>query len=244
MVGAFGASARAGKTARWLIAVTATAPLAAPAFAGAWGQQKGDVLTIATVSRASVEGGRTWRAEAMAEAGLGGGWGVNLKVDTEDRRAGFGDTNSSWRLGVQKSLPVGDRGSVALIATYVGGDSYDGSYCQGDRGEIRGAAGTSFRLLGREAFVNVEAGWRSRGQDSAEDCDRTLGEIAFGVEVADGWNATVKSWVEDGGEGESAKVEASLSHRIGEFDIGLGWRQEVSGVFEEKGWLVSVMRRF
>jgi hypothetical protein len=64
------------------------------------------------------------------------------------------------------------------------------------------------------------------------------------MEVADGWTATVKSWVEDGGEGRSSKVEASLSRSFGSLDVGLGWRQEISGAFEEKGWLVSVMQKF
>jgi hypothetical protein len=240
VVGAFGG--RAG--VRWLIAVSATTPLCAPAFAGAWGQAKRDALTIVTISRAEVDRGETWRTETLSETGLGGGWGVNFKFDSEQRFAGPKDTNSSWRLGAQKSFAVGERGSVALIVNYVGGDSYDGSYCHGDGGEVRAAAGTSFEVLGREAFVNVEAGFRSRGEEQAEDCNRALGEVAVGMEVMDGWTATVKTWAEDGGEGRSSKVEASLSRSFGSLDVGLGWREEVSGAFEEKGWLVSVMSRF
>ena len=240
MVGVIWGSA----SARWLIAVSATAPLAAPACAGAWSQNPGQTLNIVTVSRAEVDSGETWRTEALYETGLGDGWGVNLKFDGERRYAGAEDTNSSWRAGVQKSFAVGDRGAVALIASYVGGDTYDGSYCQGDRGEIRGAAGTSFRIMDREAFVNVEAGWRSAGEEQAEDCDRVLGEVAFGMEVMEGWTAVVKTWAEDGGEGRSTKVEASLSFAIANFDIGLGWREEVSGAFEDRGWLVSVMQKF
>jgi hypothetical protein len=44
--------------------------------------------------------------------------------------------------------------------------------------------------------------------------------------------------------GRSAKVEASLLYDFGPVAVGLGWREEVSGAFEEKGWLVSAWRSF
>ena len=57
-------------------------------------------------------------------------------------------------------------------------------------------------------------------------------------------SATVKTWGEDGEEGRSTKVEASLLYDLGPLSVGLGWREEVSGAFEEKGWLVSAWKTF
>ena len=182
-----------------------------------------------------------WRTENLTESGIGGGWGLNLKLENEKRLAGPGDDRTGWRLGLQKSFALGDRTSAALIASYIGGDSFDSSFCQGDGVETRAALGTSFQLLGREAFVNAEAGYRTRED---QDCERILGEFAFGMDLAPNLSATLKTWAEDGEEGRSAKVEASLLYDFGPLAVGLGWREEVSGAFEEKGWLVSAWRSF
>jgi hypothetical protein len=237
VVGAIGG--RAG--ARWLIAISATAPLAAPAFAGAWTQPAKSSLTIATVSHAAIDDGEMWRTETLTESGFGGGWGLNLKIENEQRFAGANNDKTGWRLGVQKSFALGDRTSAALIASYIGGDSFDSSFCQGNGVETRAALGTSFELLGRNAFVNAEAGYRTRED---QDCERVLGEVAFGMDVTPNLSATVKTWAEDGEEGRSAKVEASLLYDFGPVSVGLGWREEVSGAFEEKGWLVSAWKSF
>ncbi|HEV7691774.1 MAG TPA: hypothetical protein VGO52_13150 [Hyphomonadaceae bacterium] len=237
MVGANGA----GAGARWLIAISVTTPLAAPAFAGAWTQPAKSSLTIATVAHASVEDGDMWRTETLTESGFGGGWGMNLKIENEKRFASINDDRTGWRLGIQKSFALGDRTSAAIIANYIGGDSFDSSFCQGSGVETRAALGTSFEFLGREAFVNAEAGYRTRED---QDCERVLGEIAFGMDVTPNLSATVKTWAEDGEEGRSAKVEASLLYDFGPLSVGLGWREEVSGAFEEKGWLVSAWKSF
>ena len=226
---------------RWLIAMSATAPLAAPAFAGAWTQPAKSSLSIVTVAHASIDGGEMWREETLSESGLGGGWGVNLKLETEQRFAAVNSDKTGWRLGAQKSFALGDRTSVALIASYIGGDSFDSSFCQGNGLETRAALGTSFQLLGREAFVNVEAGYRTRED---QDCEHIVGEAAFGIDLTSNLSTTVKTWTEEGEEGRSTKVEASLLYDFGPLSLGLGWREEVSGAFEEKGWLVSAWRSF
>ena len=113
------------------------------------------------------------------------------------------------------------------------GESLDGPWCDGDGFEGRAAVGTSFLLLGREGFVNGEAGFRSRGDP---ECDRTLAELAIGMEVAPQLTVMVKSWAQDGVDAQSAKVEATLLYDFGDFSLGAGWREEVSGLLEEEGW--------
>jgi hypothetical protein len=199
------------------------------------------MLSIATVSHAATDRGDLWRSEGLYEVGAGGGWSVNLKIESEQRFADHNETATGWRAGVQKSFGIGERGSIAIIASYIGGDSMDGPYCTGDGGEVRGAAGTSFQIAGREAFVNAEVGYRAR---DAVGCSRSLAEVAFGMEVAPKVRTIVKSWVEDGGEGQSAKLEASLMYDFSFATVGLGWREEVSGDFKESGWLISTWKTF
>jgi hypothetical protein len=141
---------------------------------------------------------------------------------------------------MQKSFALGERAAVAVSASDLGGEALDGPECRSDGYEARTALGTSYAIGSREAFVNVEAAWRARG----EDCQRGLIEAAAGVEFAPRWTALVTSWREEGDGALSTKVEASLIHDFGPVAVGLGWREEVSGAFDEKGWIVSARTMF
>jgi hypothetical protein len=93
---------RAG--ARWLIAISATTPLAAPAFAGAWTLPAKSSHTIATVSHTTIDDGDMWRTETLTESGVGGGFGLNFKVENEKRFTSVNDDKTGWRVGLQKSF--------------------------------------------------------------------------------------------------------------------------------------------
>jgi hypothetical protein len=66
-----------------------------------------------------------------------------------------------------------------------------------------------------------------------------VAEFATGLNFAPDWDLTVKAWTEQGDGARSTKGEISISRSFGDFSIGAGWRQEVSGRFEEKGWVLS-----
>jgi hypothetical protein len=53
-----------------------------------------------------------------------------------------------------------------------------------------------------------------------------------------------KGWTEQGSYADSTKAEAMLLHDFGSLSTGLGWREEVSGEFEEKGWVISAWKTF
>lgn len=235
-VGVFGGKA----SLRWIVVMSGAAPLAEPAYAGAWTQKPGDVQMTSSLSRESGDFGQTWRADDYAEAGFEGGWGFNLKIEGEIRIADAFDDRTAFRAGVQKSFALGDRASFSVSGSYLGGEALDGPECQSDGYEARTALGTSYAIGSREAFVNVEAAWRTRG----DDCGRGVIEAAAGIEFAPKWNLLVKTWREEGDGALSAKVEASLIHDFGPLAIGLGWREEVSGAFDEKGWVVSAQTMF
>ena len=225
---------------RWIAVLSGFAPLAEPAFAGAWTQPANTSQAITTVSREENAFGETWRTDGLGEYGLGGGWGFNLKIENENRSFGD-DSRTGYRAGVQKSFALGDRASFSVIATYLGGESMDGPDCVSEGYETRAAVGTSYPIFGREAFVNAEVGWKSRGSD----CEREVYEITAGVEVAPRVSVIVKAWSEDGEFGQSAKTESTLLYDLDDkLAVGIGWREEVSGDFEEKGWVVSAWRNF
>ena len=217
------------------------APLAEPAFAGAWTQPAKESQSITTVSREESAFGENWRADTLSEFGLGGGWGFNLKIENETRIFTDTENRTGFRAGVQKSFAFNERTSVAVIATYLGGESMDGPDCDSEGYETRAALGTSYPVLGREAFINAEVGWKSRGAD----CEREVYEITAGIEVAPRLSFMAKAWSEDGEFGQSTKTESTLLYDWDDtLSIGLGWREEVSGDFEEKGWVLSAWRNF
>jgi hypothetical protein len=220
---------------RWIAAMSGIVPLAQPACAGAWTQKPGDVQMTSSFSRETGDFGQAWRADDYIEAGFAGGWGFNLKIEGEIRIGDVYDDRTAFRAGVQKSFALGERASFAVSASYLGGEALDGPECLGQGYEARTALGTSYALGTREGFVNVEAAWRSRG----DACGRGVIEAAAGIEFAPKWDLLVKTWREEGDGALSAKVEASLIHDFGPIAVGLGWREEISGAFDEKGWIVS-----
>jgi hypothetical protein len=230
---------RGTASVRWLATFAGIAPLAGPAFAGAWTPGAGVQQTFVTVSREENDFGEVWRSDAFSEHGFGGGWALNLKVENETRIETSQDDHTGFRLGLQKSFGLGDRASVSVSATYLGGESLDGPDCLGEGYEMRAAVGTSFALGGREGFVNLEGASKTRN-----DCTRETLEIASGIEFAPKWKFVAKAWSEKESFADSVKAEANLLRDFGPLTVGLGWREEVSGEFEEKGWVVSAWSKF
>jgi hypothetical protein len=220
--------------------VSGVAPLAEPAFAGAWTQQPGTQQAIVTVSREVSEFSEVWRSDGYSEFGFEGGWAANFKFETETRFGDFSGKRSSFRAGVQKSFAIGDRASFSVIASYLGGEAVDGPDCIGEGYEARAALGTSYPIGDREGFINVETAWRSRG----DFCGRNLVEAAAGIEVFPKWQVIGKAWSEKGDGARSTKIEANLIRDFGDFSLGLGWREEISGQYEEKGWVLSAATTF
>lgn len=219
--------------------MVASGALAPAAEAGAWALAEGAQQTFATISRETGDFGESWRADDFYEAGLGDGWALNAKFETNLRISDVYDDRSGFRLGVIKAFGLGERASVSIQASFLGGESLDGPECAGEGWEARAAVGTSFSLAGREAYVNLEAGRRFRG-----DCERGVLEFASGLEIAAGWSLSLKAW-QDGPSGAgSAKAEVAISRDLGPLSLGVGWREEISGNFEEKGWLVTLASAF
>lgn len=228
------------KGARWrgVVLVTASSVIAPSASAGAWTLAEGAQKWFATVSREDGDFGQAWRTDDFSELGLGVGWGLTAKFESRSASA-IHDDRSGFRLGLQKALPLGERGSVAISGSVLAGESLDGPECIGEGLEARAAVGTSFNWWGREGFVNLEAGHRSRG-----GCERSVVEFASGCEFAPSWMLGLKSWREGGAETGSAKAEISLACNFDVVAVGVGWREEISGNFNERGWVLTASGTF
>jgi hypothetical protein len=186
------------RSALILAGVEALSPVA---HAGAWALPEGEERWFASVSRESGDFGQAWRTDSYSELGLGDGWAVNGKLESEIRVGTTYDDRSGVRLGVQRAFPIGERGSISIQTSLLAGESLDGPECLGSGYEARAAIGTSFSMLGREGFVNVEAGRRVR-----DDCERNIFEVATGLELAPSWKLGLKAWQDGSGAASSAKL--------------------------------------
>lgn len=226
---------------RWVFAASGAALCGGHAFAGAWVQQPGHRQQITEVSRERGDFGETWHSSAFSEYGLGKNWGGRLKVDTQVREDQNYDDRTALEAGVQRAFGLGRRGVVSIGASLLAGEALEGPDCRGNGYGVRGAYGLSGRVAGRNAFVNIEAGFSERGPD----CQRNLVEAAAGIDVTPKFHIVIKGWSETGDKARSAKAEADLLYDIGKtYSAGLGYRREVSGAFDESGFVVSVWRRF
>jgi len=197
---------------------------------------EGEQQWYATVSRETGDFGQAWRADDFTEVGGGDGWQVVTKLESQISIGDTYDDRSGFRVGVQKAFAIDDRTSFSLWASCMDGESLDGAECAGGDGEIDTAIGRSFALAGRDGYVTIEAGHRAR-----DDCERNVFEVAAGLEFAPSWNLGLKAW-QDGGSDGSANAELNIGYDLG--FVGVGWRQEISGNFEAKGWIVSAQTRF
>jgi hypothetical protein len=87
--------------------------------------------------------------------------------------------------------------------------------------------------------VNLEAGQRSRG-----GCDRSVLKFYSGYEFAPSWMLGFKSWSEGGAETGSAKAEITRGYDFDIVSVAVGWREEISGNFDEKGWILVARSSF
>jgi len=224
------------RAAARLALLAAGAGAATPdALAGAWSHEAGDGQQIATFSKEGGEFGTGWRTDILIEGGLGGGRDLALKTQTLLRTDFVYDERSTYEAGVRRPFAVGPNSVVAVQGSVLGGESLSPFTCEGVGFEARGAYGISGRFGDRNVYANVESAYRQRG----ENCRRTLLEVAVGAEIAPKWRGVAKAWAETGDGTPSAKVEGILLYDFETYSLGLGYRREVSGRFEEEGVLVS-----
>jgi hypothetical protein len=225
-----------------MLAASGAAACAQHAVAGAWVQQPGHHQQITDVSRERGDFGETWHTSALSEYGLGKNWGGHLKVDTQIREDQNYDDRTSWDAGLQRAFNLGPQaGVISVGGSLLAGEALEGPDCRGNGYELRAAYGLSGKVAGHNGFVNVEAAVNERGSA----CRRNLVEGAAGLDITPKFHVIVKAWSETGDKARSAKAEADLLYDINKkYSAGLGYRQEISGAFNESGFVASVWRKF
>lgn len=209
------------------------------ASAGAWPQIASEGLEISEVSRETGAFGEVWRAGYWVEYGLSDRWTGFAKLENEVRVSEFVDDRAGGLLGLRRSIWQAGRSALAFEGGLLFGEATEGLNCEGGGYEAKIAAGRSARLLDREAFVSLDAGWRERG-----GCGRFAASASAGFELTQHWRVLSSAWTDTGDGDRTATLEVGLQRQIGSFRLGLSYRDEISGAFDQSGVSASVWRTF
>ncbi len=213
---------------------------AGAAHAGAWTLAPGTSQGINTLAREVGDFGETWRTDTLGEYGLAKNWGGRLRLENQLRLEESYDDRLSIEAGLQRSFRFGQRGSVSVSASVLAGEALEGPECRGWGYETKVEAGRSFAVGHGSAFVNVETAFRSRGAA----CGRIVSGVTAGVDLSKDWWVVGKVFNEQGDGARSTKAEAMLLYDWGKYSYGLGYRREISGAFEEDGWVIAIWQKF
>lgn len=150
--------------------------------------------------------------------------------------------------------PYMGRGGREVVTVYAGatylGQGRNSAYLPpgaGDfDGEFRLFYGRSARVVGREAFVDLQAAYLSRSGAP----DETRIDATFGVEVRPQWLVLGQLYAGDalapGPDPQWLKLELGVVRRLGPWALQAGWRETVAGRLTpaEGGPVLALWRRF
>jgi len=233
--------ARGAYTACALLIHCGFAPLA---VAGPWGQGDGNTYAEIAVLGQRIDGVGAARGELYAEYGVTDKWTVIGQLEGVTFPALSGQDQFAYRATVRRQIWQKGAFLAAFEGGVVGGEAIGGTIggCDSVGGEARLSVGASgkTRRNDRSWFGFVDGVIREHG-----NCRRQRIEAGYGQEIFPNWWSVNKVYLETGtGEAQSIKLDSKISRKFGANELGLGYRQEVSGRFREIGVVVSLIRRF
>ncbi|MFD2236953.1 hypothetical protein [Aureimonas populi] len=259
-----------GRGRRAACGALAAALLLAPgekALAGAWTQEKGRGLVIATLAGASASrafdgdgalaAAPAWRKaeiHVLAEYGISDRFTLRGKGHVERWRLGAPGAGDHAGWGVQE---IGGRYRLVESGPFIGSveaslrvaDAHDRT---APEFEGRLLAGYGFELRGLPSFLDMQAGWRHRPQ---REGDEVLLDLTFGTRLAEPVLLLLQSFSaiepERGASlpagSQSHKLQASAVLDVSEsLSLQAGLFRTLMGVstLEEEGAFVSLWLRF
>ncbi len=227
---------------RWVLMTIAGLLSAKAAQAGPWVRKAGDVYARAAVAAESVDGLSAYRYDGYGEVGLTGQWTLTAKAE-QVRFADAADFNAEgFRVTLRRPLY---RRKALIVSAEMGavhGAAIGGvTGCDRLGGEARLTAGYSGSIASSDWYVFADVATRLH----AEGCWRERAEFGAGQEIASNIFVVTQYWFERGSErSRSDKIETALLWRVGDIDLSVAWREELSGRFNETGFVFAIARRF
>ena len=209
------------------------------AHAGAWTHERDAGYSSLDMQRESSEFGSAWRSESYLEFGATDRLTVVTKAETLQRDQDGGEDRLAGLVAVRREFVQVEGLVLSGQLGTLFGESLEGPVCEGVGVESRIMAGWSGATGGRNVWLNAETGFRNQG-----GCGRWKTDLAAGLDLNDDWRTQAKAYWQSGDGPRSLKVEAGIARRMGEQFIGVSYRREIGGAFEEEGWILSLSRSF
>lgn len=219
---------------------------AGSALAGPWSRAPGETYVRAALAAEWVEGLEARRYDLYAERGLAPGWTLTAKAERVTFAGQADFDRDGYRLTLRREIWSPGPARLALEGGVVGGGAIGGfGACADTGGEIRLSAGTSWTVKARDRFAFVDLVRR----EHPGACYRNRIEAGFGQSLGQSlglrWSLVSQIWLERGSDDAvSDKVETLLQVDTRAGTVGLAWRQEFSGRFQERALVVSFSRTF
>ena len=217
------------------------------AHASAWVQTKESVFGDTEVSQYSGDFGPGWQQSSYLEYGVSDNLTFVGKVDTAWSQTDTGGNRSGGELAMRRRIVQSGgfalSGQVGLLV----GQTTEFPRCQGAGSDVRLGAGYGWGdEQSRRGFASAAMAWRDRG-----GCQGPRLEVTVGQEMSDHFSVESKFFHsgEPGGQGQdSTKIQLGLAYRFERDEkrhaLGVAYRKEIGGAFEEDAAVLSYTRRF
>lgn len=216
------------------------------AEAGPWVRDDGGWYARALAARDSLNGEEGWRLDLYGEYGLTPKLTATLKNEAVIYPGAPAFDRDLWRLTVRRTLASHKGWTAAAEIGAFHGSTLNGSaasglvFCEGAGFEGRLGAGWSGSYRGRPLYTFVDVARLSQG----DGCDRTRLEAGYGQDLTRNIFIGQQLWFEEAAiSGQSVKTETQLGVHFGPVDVSLGYREEISGNFNENAVLIAVSAR-
>ncbi|MEM6535529.1 MAG: hypothetical protein AAF613_07810 [Pseudomonadota bacterium] len=211
------------------------------ANASPWVQNEGSLYSRLAVSSEEVNGLAATRTDIYGEYGLTDHWTITIKGEAVRFDDGSDFNNESLRITARRALFTVSGFVGALEGGYIeGGSLSNQNSCETVGLETRANLGWSGQAQGFTTFAFAEIAGRFH-----EDCERDRAEFGLGQEVSNNIWVISQAWFERGSDkAASDKVQTELLWRAGDIDLSVGYREEISGRFEEQSVFLAAVRRF
>lgn len=203
-------------------------------------QSDGGIYSRISLAAEDHNGFSAERLDAYGEWGITADWTLSAKYETVDFSTSNVFDSEGWRVAARRRIWANEKwsstGEIAILeGAAIGG--FRG--CDAMGGEISLGVGRTFKLGRYEGYSGLNVGRREH--DGGCYHDRLEAIISLQPQPNVYWTAQL--WSERGEDDRSDKIDLTRSFVFGQFEFGLGVRQEVSGEFDETAAVLSLAFR-
>lgn len=211
------------------------------AEAAPWVREEGGWYARALGARDSLDKKEGWRVDLYGEYGLTPKLTVTAKSEAVTYPGATEFDQEFGRLTLRRELSSHKGWTAGVEAgPFYGGTSIGLHGCDSAGFETRAGAGWSGQYKGKNLHAFSDVAYLAQGGG----CSRMRIEMGYGQDLSERVFMGQQLWYEVGDRtARSVKTETQLGLHFTQFDLSLGYREEIGGAFNENAVLIAVVMR-